>query len=316
MSSPPPIEIKAQHACRRCQRRKQRCDKRLPQCSRCATKSIHCDYRAIDDVQTSLADVQEQVAHGRLPIVEARHCCPDLSIHGQCVLLEAVCLTDIQPTGLVNCVLADEVKRILILFGADMHEISKEFFGTLHQSLPIVDCDRFNARLHLLPQFGSDAGFALLMLSVYVIMQKPCEGSRHSMQNNIYVATKRVFLALQATSHSNELDLLQAGLIIFMYEFGHDMHDQAYATLNICVALLCLVHRSLHDNPTTATKQMESDECRSAILVVYSVLSLFEIGNRSRKLLAFSEYPAFGSSIEKRAPHLASADGRFKMFHY
>ncbi|KAH7183796.1 hypothetical protein BKA60DRAFT_404839, partial [Fusarium oxysporum] len=236
MTEPILLHVQAPRACLSCRKRKQRCDKALPQCSRCAAKSTTCDYSVAEVERPRSSPADHETEETGQPLVLKNSCCHRLSRRGECLLLKAVCSCNDPPAGMVNCPLADTVKEIFVAAAVTLPELATEYFQTSHQWLPVVDVDRFQARMYLLPRFGSDAGFALLTLSIYLATRQPCRTSTHSAESSLYLTTKRLFLSLQAEKNTKRLDLLQSGLILVTYECEHAMYKQAYITLSICIA--------------------------------------------------------------------------------
>lgn len=114
---------------------------------------------------------------------------------------------------------------------ASLRDISSRYFNTIHEGLPIISKKRFCAQqLNSLSEPRADA--ALLVLCMKLILWHPTEADTDP-ETTLYYATKRFHFTLQATGIPS-IQIVQAGIIIALYEIGHSIFPAAYMTIGAC----------------------------------------------------------------------------------
>jgi hypothetical protein len=120
---------------------------------------------------------------------------------------------------------------ILQLLG-DWDEIqltATRFFKHIHQWMPFISKKRFYD-LYLQPSFHSRPDVALLLLALKLITTFPPAGSR-SPRTVVYNAIKHFYLRLEGCF---SILVLQAGVLIALYELGHGIYPAAFLSIGTC----------------------------------------------------------------------------------
>ncbi|KAE8387435.1 hypothetical protein BDV23DRAFT_174674 [Aspergillus alliaceus] len=189
--------------CLTCKSGKRKCDKVLPVCSRCARLQLTCVYEGADDIQS--------------------HAAP--SLH------QALFKSKSSNAWLRSAYTAMQKDRSLYLKNANT------YFGTVHKWLPLVNKETFKARWEK-PSFEPTTEDCLLLLSMCLIIQRPDEQQSPSMmETEQYHAVKHLFQHAFTDSISSPLvAVLQAGVLLATYEYGHGMVHAAHSTVYSCIS--------------------------------------------------------------------------------
>nr|UIK22900.1 transcriptional regulator [Trichoderma rhododendri] len=219
----------APKACQSCRSRKRKCDKALPKCAFCAKRNQPCNYW-IPGAATShsattstperawypspLENEQPEVQTVDFPTILFLD--PVLLQHGQVDAVRAI---------------PSIPQHILQLLGSldEVRLTAGRFFEHIHQWMPFISKKRFYD-LYLQPSFHSRPDVALLLLALKLITTFPPAGSR-SPRTALYHATKHFYLEVE---DSFSLLVLQAGLLVALYELGHGIYPAAYLSIGTC----------------------------------------------------------------------------------
>jgi Fungal specific transcription factor domain len=123
--------------------------------------------------------------------------------------------------------------HILALLG-DMIEIraaASKFFQHIHLWMPFISKKRFYD-LHLQQSFQSRPDVVLLLLSLKLIVTLPPTSPRNP-RTPIYHVAKHFYLEVEGSSIFS-LQVLQAGVLIALYELGHAIYPAAFLTVGGC----------------------------------------------------------------------------------
>ena len=163
-----------------------------------------------------------------------------LSPHGASVLVGAV-NTSLYATS------TRSTTAKLSSYAADMLDFANiDLISALHDFGPSVRHWSPTMHEHVLKQ-GSDfviARHPLLALGAWLVTSPPVGDPRRS---ELYVALKQIVAALQSRNRA-EMEPLQLGLSLAVYEVGHGMIAQAFQTLSGCKAMLILLEREFRDS--------------------------------------------------------------------
>ncbi|KAL7939407.1 hypothetical protein V8C35DRAFT_275235 [Trichoderma chlorosporum] len=107
------------------------------------------------------------------------------------------------------------------------------FFNGVHKWLPILDEERFHARLSGKTPAELPADVALLLLCMRLIASPPSESSRNGTRTDIYLAAKQGFLNLEMAGVMS-IECLEAGLLISLYEISHAIYPSAFLSVGAC----------------------------------------------------------------------------------
>lgn len=117
-----------------------------------------------------------------------------------------------------------------------IESIVSHYFGTINTWFTVVERTSFEERLSILWAEPS-AETGLLALCMHLIVRPPNEGQILSMQNSTYHSVKTL-CGIVAADVPLSTSVLQANLLVCLYELGHLMPQQAYLTLGACSTIV------------------------------------------------------------------------------
>ncbi|KAH8660452.1 hypothetical protein BX600DRAFT_56848 [Xylariales sp. PMI_506] len=238
----------ADNVCLNCKLRKKKCDKALPSCRFCVRKGWDCDYDSLrrpPAIQQPRHPSQQQ----RLPYLGARE--PGASS-------EHVILTWEPAATELSFHL--QVQRIIRETDQFVDDISAHYFQGLHRYIPVVCRRRFHDSLITLGASPSaDFSILLLVLCLVTYKQPPNHtgtsndaqatgGQQHQVTpQSLYLATSSLF-AQARVCFQPSLHLVQAGLLLAVYEYLQGRPDDAFISIANCarMAYAIRLHESFH----------------------------------------------------------------------
>lgn len=260
-----PIEPfdKAPQACLACRSHKRKCDKALPICSLCTRLRRACNYPF---EPSSSSRSEESLFHQR----EVRHL--EAQPEGQSTYGSPIASTSRRassktPSSSLNG--AEDTERkthvsssVYFLDGAAFNlggyqlrhphlplpEIFEEFcpthpiilrivssyFATTHLWLPMVSRERVHVDLNI-PVEGTSADLGLLYLCMRLVGQR-LPPALQNPQTAFYAAVREYHFLVESAGILS-LNLLQAGILLAVYEFGHAIFPNAYITIGRCAKI-------------------------------------------------------------------------------
>lgn len=140
-----------------------------------------------------------------------------------------------QPTNMDSLVYL-QVLRIIRSSGQEVDDLVFRYFRGVHTSIPIVSYYRFFNTLHECQP--PSASFSVLLLSMCLATHHPMLIQNATMikTESLYSATKAFYAQAQA-SLPLSLSIIQAGVIIALFEFSSDRVHEAFASIGNCARL-------------------------------------------------------------------------------
>ncbi|KAH6644782.1 hypothetical protein C7974DRAFT_300742 [Boeremia exigua] len=222
-----PVTQKAPNVCGYCRARKQACDRTVPSCLRCAAKGFSCDYSPSPPVPSTTSEPL---------ILRSQSGAPLLSCLGAWKLVHYV-TTSLKASSDINASskLSDYVVDILKLADINLTSIVEDYGRSIrHWSPTVYDCTLDQGTEVILTRYPA------LALSVWLVTQNIRKHAEHPSDCQLYRVLKQV-LALLQTKHDADIEALQLGLSIAVYEVGHGMGTQAFQTILSCKAILTIL---------------------------------------------------------------------------
>ncbi|KAF2801827.1 putative fungal-specific transcription factor [Mytilinidion resinicola] len=217
----------AQQVCTSCKARKRKCDKALPRCSQCTKRNLTCEYSTLEQSRNS-ASVPDRPWHG-IHADEDRADAQSLDFPTM-LFLDPGILQHGQVD--ISCVAPPVPAHILQLLG-DIDEIratASKFFEHIHMWMPFISKKRFH-ELHL-RSFQSQPDIALLLVSLKLITTLPPVSPRNP-RTPLYYTAKHFYLEVEGSSIFS-IPILQAGILIALYELGQAIYPAAYLSIGAC----------------------------------------------------------------------------------
>jgi hypothetical protein len=231
--------------------RKRKCSKTKPSCDLCRKLLLKCVYGSPPAAQSdtpstdnmgqangtfTLAPVQRSASH--LPqaqtIVQESS---SISTWPASANFLATFMKQYQengsPTSLeIHTSTMKEVLRIIVDNGTTIPTLFSEYFRTIGVWLPTIVSER---ALYGRLQSEPSSEVALLLLSIFLAVQAPDRNNANNNfpQTTIYFAAKSLLSALIGAG-ARSLDVVQAGVMILLYEAGQGMLVQARISAVLC----------------------------------------------------------------------------------
>jgi hypothetical protein len=194
----------------------------------------------------------------------------------------------------ISRALAPVPAHVLNLLG-DMTEIrvtASKFFEHIHLYLPFVSKKRFY-ELYLRPSFRSRPDLVLLFLSIKLITTFPPTSPRNP-RTPLYHAAKHFYLEVEGSSIVS-LPVLQAGVLLALYELGHAIYPAAFLSIGACA-------RYAHALGINVSRTLKTRK----------VLTLVEVEERKRVWWAIVILDRFvASSFHRQYAHLATTMNKY-----
>ena len=243
------------NTCWECRRRKRACDKARPSCSRCERNGRTCVYK--DDTPTGSAEdfrrLQAQVAslERTLEHLSATSTAPlrrseyvrnegtastetsitrSLFFFDSSTFLGRKCQYPVPTLAAVGAII-DELGEE---YEVHVPRVLDRYFSTVHDWLPIISKVRLERRL---PSNAADlkAGTGLLVLCMKLVISDP-SGEEDGSTEEMYQLA-RISLMNLGPETMPSLDVLQAAILIAVFELGHGMYPAAFLSVGYAVAL-------------------------------------------------------------------------------
>jgi hypothetical protein len=129
-----------------------------------------------------------------------------------------------------------QVLGILIANGEGVPSVASTYFRTIDVWLPIIAPNECTKRLETISA-DQNIELACLLLCMYLIIQAPSTGDCGSeMQSSTYFQAKTLHTTLIAAG-KNSLEIIQAGVLVSLYEQGHGMIEAAQLTIAVCIRM-------------------------------------------------------------------------------
>lgn len=265
----------APFACGRCKQRKGKCDKALPQCGfcqRCVCFLLWtlemltfnrngglCEYPSnlrSSSAQSSLASRSTQQQVEQQPFPPSFFL--DMDIFRQAQL-------ELPRPGLAVPLYVSD------FLGGDekVRQMVTTFFSNIYPWMPIIS--KTWTLKHLLSPLSSvHADSALLLLSIELINWTPTASI--NPKTPLYIAAKQFFFELEAAGNLS-IRVIQAGILITLYEFGHCIYPAAYISIGTCArhAIALEIDKDIKQDTTTGLPADNVEERRRvwwAILIL------------------------------------------------
>jgi len=110
------------------------------------------------------------------------------------------------------------------------------YFTTIHEWYQIIVREDFLRRLENL-RISANADFSSLVLNVYFLSQMYREPLRHHGElEQLYHEAKSMHFFLVSAGRAS-IELVQAGLLLALYEHSQALHDATYQTIGVCARM-------------------------------------------------------------------------------
>ncbi|KAH8813234.1 hypothetical protein F5884DRAFT_787818 [Xylogone sp. PMI_703] len=306
---------RAQQACMTCRKQKRKCNKALPACSLCERMNRHCDYSEVtpppshedfNALRMKLAELEARLNGGgqgfgiNSPTPYPTPATTGLTADtlgppvGFAAPPQDAPWQGIQNSFPVIAFLDSETFKYgriavpkpnieipvdvleLLGDGPSIQAALSDYFATIHKWFPIVSPKRLTRNM-VNPLWEAGPDLALLFLCMKLITSRPQDGLGCS-QNPIYLSAKR-FISLMESSGMVSLIVLQANLMITLYEYGQAIYPAAWMSSGWSIRYGNMLGvntfgaAQLLGRPATWTEQEERKRTWWGVLVVDRMIS-------------------------------------------
>lgn len=247
----------ARLACEPCRRGKRRCDRALPCCALCARKGVQCAYLSRRRSRQIQARTEGRLTPNTLSSSSADVSRPDSRVDRQ--LPHVASSASPVPSTASNETATEtaiyfiaphifrqaqlELPRIHHSIPADLspfendpsriRNIAYTFFDSIHWWMPIISKKGFFAHLlNPLSQRRSELGLLIICMQLYCVPDLSSETGVLDV-SALYHNAKRLHFEMEAAGVLS-LRVLQAGILIALYEVGQAIYPAAYLTVGAC----------------------------------------------------------------------------------
>lgn len=140
-----------------------------------------------------------------------------------------------------------EANRLIRATGRFPDEVYSRYRRGIHRHLPIICFETFNDSLFTLAT-APPADFSVLLVSLCLITYHPEEPAPDSSTSTItrranldrttlHLAARSLFAQVQLVSSQPSVHLIQAGLLLAVYEYARGQPDDAFASITGCARM-------------------------------------------------------------------------------
>ncbi|KAK9325348.1 hypothetical protein V1517DRAFT_191187 [Lipomyces orientalis] len=248
----------ALQVCSNCKIRKKACDKAFPSCGYYTYRALVCRYTAPaslpeaenNDSETEAPSYREFILSLEAPATTTaadmesfRISCSSMPSSlmlmdtiSDSVLSRSLSFGKLAESLGLDGILHDQVHSIIRATGQFIDDVTVRYFRGIHEWIPVISRGSFQNRL-INSSAPARADFSILLLSMCLITYRPSRVTAQLInQDTMYFTTKMLFAHVQAFISSSP-NLIQAGILISIYEYAHGKLDTAYNSIANCAKM-------------------------------------------------------------------------------
>ena len=115
-----------------------------------------------------------------------------------------------------------------------VEHVTKCYFSSVNDWFTIIEKTSFDSQVERMWSFPS-AEVALLVLAMLLIIRTPNDNGA-AMDDGLYLSVKTAITLVQSKIPPS-ISLLQAQLLISLYEYSHGLPQQAYMSMGTCIQM-------------------------------------------------------------------------------
>ena len=283
------------NTCVECRQRKRACDKVRPSCSRCERTGRTCRYNdeattdSTEDLrrlQSQVASLERTVTHLSATSSASLRLFPSDDANAEerashegnvlrfmfffdsATFLGRRCLYPMPCVPIATAILdafGDE-------YESEIPTVLDQYFSTVHRWLPIISRIRLQQRL---PTLATDLKCCtgLLLLCIKLVISKT-SAQEDGHANDLYYLARSSLMDLGLVTLPS-LELLQAAILVAVFEMGHAMYPAAFLTVGHVVSLAntmgldgCLTSPTMLGPPQNGAELEERKRTQWAVLLL------------------------------------------------
>jgi hypothetical protein len=209
---------------------------------------------------------------------QASYSCPNSSFIAERFLDPVVFSRAQLSVDSVDVVVTDEIAELVggIL---DIQAVAERFFTSVHIWMPII------SRLRFCSTLLSRLTYKKAELYLLVLSMKLCSTREKPLNPTLYETVKLFHFKLQSSGVLSVL-VLQAAVLIALYELGHAIYPAAFLSIGSCAryAVALGIDKSILSPSTSKSQWIEEEESRR---VWWAILVLDRYGHEFSRAFAF-----------------------------
>ena len=153
-------------------------------------------------------------------------------------------------------VLRSQVDRLTRARGWYLDDITSRYFQGVHKWLPIISRKSFHAEF-INNQIPWPADFSILLLAMFLLVWRPSpESTIDDDRGPLHVVTKMLFAQVQAVLPPS-MRLIQAGLLISVFEYAHELKTAALLSLTSWAKMAYIIRSNAHTSGEARSETRE-----------------------------------------------------------
>ncbi|KAE8321636.1 hypothetical protein BDV39DRAFT_212259 [Aspergillus sergii] len=282
----------ALRACVPCKSSKKKCDKTLPTCNRCSRLCLSCSYIDVAEARAGDFTSTFQAVFDRLERLESRvfaseedrpaaapdQCSPpSIETKGDDRSDWQLRPSLLQPSYL-NLIVAMNLSKILDERDTSLRAVGEKYLSVVHNYAPVISKERLEWRTQEAEGLEPHAPFLIFISSILLLTEEPVGSfvsSNIASPPDLYRTCKHnytVFLSFNEPC----IELIQAGVLIALYEHAQCMGSQAFLTIGTCARMAGAIGLlSATSGVSSSSKLVNSPEEETNILLVIYILDRY-----------------------------------------
>ncbi|KAL7919026.1 hypothetical protein ACQKWADRAFT_302425 [Trichoderma austrokoningii] len=210
----------ADYSCQSCQKRKKRCSKQLPECAACVRMKKPCQYP-----QRKTTALSGNTGNNDLSSPEALTNRFPPSFFIDPIMFESCGVQIPQGRIAIPNRITEYLEDIALL-----KILVAGYFKSVHHWIPVISRIRLHNLVSNPRLYEQEPDSVLLLLSIKLIASTPDQSKSTS---EVYTIAKQFFFMVEAAGCLT-LQMVQAGIMIALYELGHGIYPAVFSTIATC----------------------------------------------------------------------------------
>ncbi|KAB8217060.1 hypothetical protein BDV33DRAFT_233051 [Aspergillus novoparasiticus] len=272
----------ALRACVPCKSSKKKCDKTLPICNRCSRLCLSCSY--IDVAEARAGDFRStfQAVFDRLERLESRVFASEedrpAAAPDQCSSPDWQLRPSLLQPSYLELIVAMNLSKILEEKDTSVRAVGKKYLSVVHNYAPVISKERFEWRTQEAESLEPNAPFLTFISSILLLTEEPVGSfvsSNTASRPDLYRTCNHNYTLFMSFNEPC-IELIQAGVLIALYEHAQCMASQAYLTIGTCARMAGAIGLlSATSSVSSSSKLVTRIEEETNILLVIYILDRY-----------------------------------------
>jgi hypothetical protein len=140
----------------------------------------------------------------------------------------------------IQMILQMNLIKLIEESGISVHEVTQKYFQTIHNWMPMISKEHFLGAMEKHPLPDPHSTLSILLYALYLVTSCPEDDVTSTEQSRLYIIVKYQYSLLLSLGESS-IELIQAGVLIALYEHVQCIPHRAYVTIGNCVRMANLI---------------------------------------------------------------------------